>query len=117
MNTTYTTPEIRKIAQYHKLLLWSILVAILANSIRFAVSNTPIILLVYFATVGFEIFALYNLARSLKYSIVLMIFLFVCLFIPLVSLLILLFLNSQAMKALKAAGIKVGLMGADIGSI
>lgn len=117
MNTTYTTPEIRKIAEYHKLLLWSILVAILANFIRFALNNSPIGLLVYFAAAGFEIFALYKLGRSLKYSIVLMIFLFVCLFIPLVSLLILLFVNSQAITALKAAGIKVGFMGADLESI
>ncbi|WP_413175541.1 hypothetical protein [Anabaena azotica] len=46
-----------------------------------------------------------------------MIFLFVCLFVPLLSLLILLYLHSQAINALKAAGINVGFMGADPESI
>ncbi|MGM3305182.1 hypothetical protein ACSQ6I_04205 [Anabaena sp. WFMT] len=117
MSITYTTPELRKIAQYHKLLLWSILVAILANLIRLTINNTSIVLPIYFAAVGFQIFALYNLGKSLKLSIVLMIFLFVCLFIPLLSLIILLFIHSQAVTALKAAGIKVGFMGADPESI
>lgn len=115
--TTYTTPELRKIAQSHKLLLWSILVNILINLIGLAVSNNSIILPVYLASAGFQIFALYKLGRSLKFSVVLMIFLFVCLFVPLLSLLILLYLHSQAINALKAAGINVGFMGADPESI
>lgn len=117
MNTAFTRPELQKIAKYHKLLLWSILAAILANLTSFFLDNQTIGLPVYLAAAAFQIFSLYKLGRSLKLSMVWMVLLILGLFVPVLGLIILLLVHDKAMKALKAAGIPVGFMGADPNSI
>lgn len=117
MSTTFSRLELREIAKYHKLLLWSILVAIVANLSPLSLGDQFISSLIYFSAAVFQIFSLYKLGRSLKLSVVWMVLLMVGLFIPLLGLLILLFMHNEAMKAMKSAGVKVGFMGADPNSI
>lgn len=117
MSTTYTRKELQEIAINHRLLLWSILAAIIANISRFYISNQAIGIVVYFAAVGFEIFTLYKLGRALKLSVIWILMFILGLFVPLIGLILLLLMHDRAMKAMKAAGIKVGFMGADPNSI
>ncbi|MEG4054886.1 hypothetical protein QUA57_05100 [Microcoleus sp. Pol7_B2] len=117
MSTTFSRLELQEIAKYHRLLLWSILAAFVANLSRFSLGDQPIGLLVYFLAAAFQIFALYKLGTSLKLSVVWMVLLMVGLFLPFMGLLILLSIHDKAMKAMKAAGVKVGFMGADPNSI
>jgi len=117
MSTTFSRLELQEIAKYHRLLLWSILAAVVANLSRLFLGDQPIGLLVYFAAAAFQIFTLYKLGTSLKLSVVWMVLLMVGLFLPFMGLLILLTIHDKAMKAMKAAGVKVGFMGADPNSI
>jgi sugar phosphate permease len=117
MNTSFSRPELQKIAKYHRLVLWSILAVIPGSLSNLVFSDQRIVFVVYFAAAVFQIFALYKLGRSLKISVVLLILFMLGLFVPLLSLLILLFLHDKAMKAMKAAGVKVGFMGADPNTI
>ena len=117
MSTTFSRLDLQEIAKYHRLLLWSILAALVANLSRLSLGNEPIGLLIYFAAAAFQIFTLYKLATSLKLSVVWMVLFMVGLFVPLLGLLILFSLHDKAMKAMKAAGVKVGFMGADPNSI
>jgi len=117
MSTTFSRLELQEIAKYHRLLLWSILAAVVANLSSLSLGDQPIGLLVYFAAAAFQIFTLYKLGTSLKLSVVWMVLFVVGLFVPLLGLLILLSMHDKAMKAMKAAGVKVGFMGADPNSI
>jgi hypothetical protein len=117
MSTTFSRLELQEIAKYHRLLLWSLLVALVANLSHLYLGDQPIGLLVYFPAAAFQIFTLYKLGTSLKLSVVWMVLLMVGLFLPFMGLLILLSIHDKAMKAMKAAGVKVGFMGADPNSI
>jgi hypothetical protein len=117
MSTTFSRLELQEIAKYHRLLLWSILAAFVANLSRLYLGDQPIGLLVYFPAAAFQIFMIYKLGTSLKLSVVWMVLLMVGLFLPFMGLLILLSIHDKAMKAMKAAGVKVGFMGADPNSI
>lgn len=117
MSTTFSRLELQEIAKYHRLLLWSILAAVVANLSRVSLQTQAIGLMVYLAAAAFQIFALYNLGKALKLSSVWMFCLIVGLFLPIVGLLILLTMHNKTMKAMKSAGIKVGFMGADPDSI
>ena len=117
MSIIYTRPELREIARNHRLLLWSILAAILANLSRFYLGNQPIGLVVYLAAAGFQIFALYKLGRALQLSVIWIVVFILGLFVPILGLLLLLLMHDRAMKVMKAAGISVGFMGADPKSI
>lgn len=117
MSTSFSRLELKEIAKYHKLLLWSILVAMVANLFQIALGNETISLVVYFGAAIFQIIALYKLGRALKLSTILMVLFFIGLFLPLLGLLVLLIMHDKTMKAMKAAGIKVGFMGADPNSI
>ncbi len=117
MNAAYTGSQLRNIAHFHRLLLWSLLVAVIANVTRFTLGDNVVSLVILLVAVGFQIYALYNLSKALRLGTGSIILLIIGLFIPLVGLLILLFMHDKAMKAMKAAGLKVGFMGADPNSI
>jgi hypothetical protein len=85
METTFSRPELQEIAKHHRLLLWSILAAIVANLSRLSLRDQPIGLLVYFAAVVFQIFALYKLVRSIKLPTGWIVLFIVGLFIPLLG--------------------------------
>jgi hypothetical protein len=114
MSTTFSRLELQEIAKYHRLLLWSILAAVVANLSPLSLGDQPIGLLIYFAAAAFQIFTIYKLGTSLKLSVVWMVLLMVGLFLPFMGVLILLSIQDKAMKA---AGVKVGFMGADPNSI
>ncbi|MBD2042958.1 hypothetical protein [Microcoleus sp. FACHB-672] len=117
MNPTFTRSELQEIAKYHRLLLWSLPGAVVADLIRFSLDYQFINLLMYLAIAVFQLFALYNLARILKLSVVWIVLLSIGLFVPTLTYAILLLSHERAMKAMKAAGVKVGFMGADPNSI
>ncbi len=114
MSTNFSRLELQEIAKYHRLLLWSILAAVVANLSPLSLGDQPIGLLIYFAAAAFQIFTIYKLGTSLKLSVVWMVLLMVGLFLPFMGVLILLSIHDKAMKA---AGVKVGFMGADPNSI
>ena len=118
MSTTFSRLELQEIANDHRLLLWSIPVAFVANVCNLFSGNKPIGLLMYLAAAAaFQLFTLYKVGTSLKLSVVWIVLFMVGLFVPLLGLLILLSIHYKAMKAMKAAGVKVGFMGADPNSI
>ena len=117
MSEDFSRQELKKIARFHKFLLWSILIAIISNVFRFYLTDQALGLYFYFGAAGFQIYSLYNLARALKRPVVWVIILIFGLLIPIVGLILLLSLHGNAMEIMKTAGIKVGFMGADLGSI
>ena len=104
MSTTetpqYTDPEIREIGNKQKAILWTFLASIALSYVSYGQIAAAIISVIF----------IYQLAAALKSRVA---WLYVILaFVPLVSLIALLVINSQATKVLKARGLKVGLMGA-----
>lgn len=59
-----------------------------------------------------SIFGVLKISAGLGYGFFTRLLIFISLFIPIVSLIVLLVLNGKATKALRAAGYKVGLFGA-----
>src|SRR6478672_8842843 len=100
MSQTFSRPELQQIATYHRLLLWSVLTAIITNLSRLVLGDQPIGLIVYLAAAVFQIFALYKLGRALKLSVPLMAAFIIGLILPFVGLFILLFMHENAMKAM-----------------
>ncbi len=93
---------IRAIGLAQRLLLWAVLASILGWVIPFA----------FIITIPFQLYCVYKLAKALQLSTVASVLYLIAMFIPLVSLICLLILNGRATRALKEAGIRVGLMGA-----
>jgi hypothetical protein len=71
--------------------------------LRTVVSLTLAIICAYFV---------YKIGRALKISTLWLVITIILLFVPLISLGALLYMNDQATRLLRAAGVKVGLMGA-----
>lgn len=117
--------KIEKIAAAQKLLLWAILANIVVNlsaiGLRSSMdSNPPNVRLVLFGTIGLlqigivilQIVAVMKLSLALDEGWATVFYVvFQC--IPCLNLILLLFLNGRATNRLKAAGIRVGLMGAN----
>ncbi|SEK50202.1 hypothetical protein SAMN05428989_0234 [Pseudoxanthomonas sp. GM95] len=83
-----------------------------ANAITAPVASLLITTLIVFACVGLSWAGIYRLSRGLGYPLWWRIGLLVLMLIPLVGLLILVMLSSRATKRLRAAGYRVGLLGA-----
>lgn len=94
--------KIRNVGLSQKLLLWAVLASILAWIIPFA----------FIVAIPFQLYCVFRLAKALEMSMVAIVSLMLAMFIPLVSLICLLVLNSKATSTLQLTGIKVGLMGA-----
>jgi hypothetical protein len=134
LGTNLTTPprpvvqdserdRLRAIAVNHRALIWLFLPAVLLSC-----SSATLVIRAGFdrvssdeILVGLVVFMLeiilcvkvYRLSRALKTSIFYSIVLVISIFIPCLSLFILLSLSSEANSALRRAGIRVGLLGAD----
>jgi len=93
---------IRNVGQAQRLLLWAVLASIVGWIF-------PVVLIV---AIPFQLYCVYNISKALEFSTGASILYLVAMFLPLVSLLCLLLLNSKATGVLRDAGIKVGLMGA-----
>ena len=102
----FTKDELRHIAKSQNLLMWSVL----AGFSAFFVAHIPLLgLPLVLAIVVFEIYALYTLGTALRLPLVWL--MCVGMFIPCVSLIILVLVSARASTILKAAGVRVGLMG------
>ena len=120
--------RLRTIAVNHRALIWLFLPAVLLSCssallfigaafgrVRFlGVSRDEILVgLVVFVLEIILCVKVYRLARALKTSIFYSIVLVIFIFIPCLSCFVLLSLSSEANSALRRAGIRVGLLGAD----
>jgi len=123
MSTTFSRLELKEIAKYHKSLLWSVLVFLIALSFGRSLEGKPaIVVYVYLVMLLgggiFQLLSLCRLLKALKPSLVFIFLLFLSLFIfPLFYPLMLLFTYYKATKVMKDAGVKVGFFGADSNSI
>ena len=119
--------RLRTIAVNHRALIWLFLPAVLLSCssallfigaafgrVSFLGGSDEILVgLVVFVLEIILCVKVYRLARALKASIFYSIVLVICIFIPCLSFFVLLSLSSDANSALRRAGIRVGLLGAD----
>jgi hypothetical protein len=92
------------------MVIYAILINLAALVAKVAIG--PAFALLILVSLGLSLFGVYQLSSGLGMSTPMKIIVFVCMFIPLVSLITLLVLNSKATTALRAAGYHVGLLGA-----
>jgi hypothetical protein len=104
------SPTIKKVASGQKLIIYAILVNFLTVGLQVAFGH--IAGLVAIIAVVLSVIGIFRLASGLGYSVGIKILLVVLMFVPLINIITLLMLNSSATKALRAAGFKVGLLGA-----
>jgi hypothetical protein len=102
---TYTDSEILDIAKRQKAILWLIVASIPAYALNLVIRLVPTLVIGIISLVF-----IYKLAVALKSSVPWV--WVISGVIPCVGLIALLILNSYASAALRARGIKVGLMGA-----
>ena len=105
------------LANNFKYLMWVILAVIAMNVGSFLVKQQPMPVQLMFLGVALVITILLIImvvktTDALGWSTGGKVGAAICMFIPCVSLIMLIVINSAAVKALKAAGYKVGLMGA-----
>lgn len=103
-------PGIDEVASAQKLIIYAILAYFVAGAIR--VSMGPVGLLVALGALVMGLVGTYRLCSGLGFSMASRIILLVLMFVPLVSLIVLLVLNAKATAKLRAAGYRVGLLGA-----
>jgi hypothetical protein len=97
--------EVLAVAKAQKGVLW----CVLANLACFAFPP------LYLAVLPFQLYFIYKLASALKSKVPILWVL--GMFVPLLSLILLLVLSQGATKAIQSAGFKVGLMGAKVSEI
>ena len=103
-------PTIKKLASGQKLVIYAVLVNFLTIGLQVAFGD--IAGLVAIIAVVLSVIGIFRLASGFSYSVGIKILLVALMFIPLINIIALLKLNSRATKALRAAGFKVGLLGA-----
>lgn len=108
--TTTGVNNIEKVASGQKLIIWAILLNILTLCLSFAIGDSASLLVI--GVLILSLIGLFQLTAGLGYSIGAKIGFVILLLLPLIGLITLLILNSKATKALRAAGYKVGLLGA-----
>jgi hypothetical protein len=94
--------RLHRIAVAQKLLIWGVVVAMVPLM-------SPVL---YLLALPFQLYAVYRTSKALDFGSGAVVLYIVAMFVPLVGVIMLLVLNSNATKALKAAGISVGLIGA-----
>ncbi len=102
--------QIEKVASGQKLIIYAILVNFLTIGLQAAVGEIAGLLAI--VAVVMSLIGMFRLASGLGYSTGTKILLVILLLVPLIGLITLLVLNSRATNTLKAAGYKVGLLGA-----
>lgn len=101
---------IEQVASAQKLIIYGILAYFAAAAIRAGMG--PVGLLVALGALVMGLIGTYRLCSGLGYSMITKIILMVLMFLPLIGLIVLLVLNSRATSKLRAAGYRVGLLGA-----
>jgi hypothetical protein len=92
-----------------------VLLCILGSIIMFFLPLAVVQGIAFLVILPFQLVFVYKLASSLKAAVPLVWTL--CMFIPLLSLVLLLILSQRATRALQGAGFKVGLLGAKVSDI
>lgn len=103
-------PGIERVASAQKLIIYSILAYFAAMAVRALLG--PVGLVVLLAALVMGLVGTFKLCSGLGYSLPAKVILLVLMFVPLVSVLVLLILNRKATERLRAAGYRVGLLGA-----
>jgi hypothetical protein len=102
--------NVEQIASGQKLVIYAILVNLGAVVLQVTVGRAAVLL--GFASLAMSIVGVVRLGRGMGVSPLSRTLLVIAMFIPLVSLVMLLVLNSRATAHLRNAGYKVGLLGA-----
>jgi hypothetical protein len=103
-------PRIEQVASAQKLIIYAILAYFAAAVVRALLG--PAGLLIGVAAVLMGLLGAYRLCTGLGYSVAIRVVLLLLMCVPLVSLIVLLVLNGKATRRLRAAGYRVGLLGA-----
>jgi len=103
-------PGIEQLVSGQKLVIYAILVYLAIILVRTAVG--PIAGLLAIGSLVLSIMGILRISEGLGYGTGTKVLLFILMFVPLVGLITLLVLNSKATSLLRAAGYKVGLLGA-----
>jgi hypothetical protein len=102
--------SIEKVATGQKLIIYAILVNFLTMGLVAAFGDIAALLGI--VAIVLSLTGLMRLGSGLHYSTGKKILLVLLMFVPLISIITLAILNSRATKALRAAGYRVGLLGA-----
>jgi GYF domain 2 len=113
--TGFSKDDLRRICKAQNLLMWAVLANIVATILVKVLLLIGI--LIALGVVVFMLYALCQLTSALRYPTWATVLLCVTMFIPCVSLIVLVLVSGQASKFLKAAGVRVGLMGGKIEDI
>lgn len=108
--TEVAAQPIEKVVTGQKIIIYAILVNFLTIGLRVAFGEIAV--LVGIVAVVMSVVGIFRLASGLGYSTGAKVVLVILVLMPLINLITLLVLNSRATKALRAAGYKVGLLGA-----
>jgi hypothetical protein len=112
--TGFSRDDLRRICKAQNLLMWAVLANICGTlAAHIPLLGIPILLVI----VVFVLYAVCQLASALRYPVWAIVLLCLSMFIPCVSLIVMVVLSVQASKFLKAAGVRVGLMGGRIEDI
>ena len=110
-----------EIAYRQKLLLYGVLINLLSQFPVWYFLATPALsglgTALAFANAGYCLWSFYKLGRALKMPRILIAFYSVGLLVPGLGLLVMLVFVSRATRALQQAGVRVGLLGADLSKV
>lgn len=99
-----------------KLVLYAVLLYFVLAGVSTLVKTYPAAIFLFFAVavafLGLGWTGIYRIGRGLGYSMLTRVLVMLSIPIPFVGLIVLLVINAQATKTLRAAGYSVGLMGA-----
>jgi len=104
------TAPLDDVVSGQKFVVWAILLYFVAVLARAVIG--PLALVLLLGCIGLSWFGIYRMGRGLGYALWVRVILVLLMLIPLVGLLVLLALNSKATSRIKAAGYRVGLLGA-----
>jgi exosortase/archaeosortase len=111
----HSPEDVLIIAKSHKGILWCLLGFLASHALQVAQPNDYGAVVVFLLVVPFGLYFTYRLASRLKAG--LPILYCIAMFLPCVNLLSLVYLSSQATAVVRAYGVPVGLMGANIAAL
>ena len=115
MEKVLTVVDFVKIARNYRLFLILIGIQILLSVIRLFVGGTASVVLICLSlcAAGASIYGVVVLMRAMRYDTRMILLFSLLMFLPFISLVIMLYLNYQASSLLKKNGYRVGLFGVD----
>lgn len=110
--------RLRRIASGQRMMVWAVLLQFVAGGVNGAFQDHPMVRpIAVIAAFVFAIMAIIGavrLSRALGSHIVTTILVAILMIVPLVNLVTMLVLSMRATRALRKAGVRVGLMGAKV---